>query len=229
MIDPNVDINNVGNFENIEDVWAAYPNGGEEGDYLYIGGTLYRWDKWNLSWTSVGVTVETTTKRVHKFDGEVDINEELHVGSDAVFNGDVRIKGTAYISRVKQPNMGLFASLQALQNTYPKPSVGMWAMVGDSIPAPIYRCEKEGEWKETGSLGGVAPVELNDYYTKDESDRKIKGDITDALALFNEMFELVNYGTEAEPKYAIRAKYAFYSDSFISMNGMHPPVTNEGA
>ena len=174
MIDPNVDINNLGNFENIEDVWAAYPEGGEEGDYLYIGGTLYRWDKWNLSWASTGVVVETTTKRLQKFEGEVDINEELHVGGDATFNGNVRIKGTAYATRVKQPNMGLFASLQALQKAYPNPSVGMWAAVGNSIPSPIYRCEKEGEWKATGEIGGIDPVELNDYYTKEEADKAIR-------------------------------------------------------
>ena len=162
MIDPYVDINNLGNFDSIEDVWAAYPNGGEEGDYLYVEGMLYRWDKWNLSWASIGAVVETTTKKVQRFDGEVDINEELHVGSDAVFNGNVRIKGTAYLSRVKQPNMGLFASLQALQKAYPKPTVGMWATVGDTIPSPIYRCEKEGEWTATGQLGGVDHVELNE-------------------------------------------------------------------
>ena len=37
MIDPNVDINYLGEFESIEDVWAAYPDGGQEGDYLFIG------------------------------------------------------------------------------------------------------------------------------------------------------------------------------------------------
>lgn len=174
MIDPNVDINNLGNFESIEDVWAAYPEGGEEGDYLHIGGTLYRWDKWNLSWVSTGVVVETTTKRLQKFEGEVDINEELHVGGDATFNGNVHIKGTTYATRVKQPNMGLFASLQSLQNAYPKPTIGMWAAVGNSIPAPIYRCEKEGEWKATGEIGGIDPVELDDYYTKDEVDKAIR-------------------------------------------------------
>jgi hypothetical protein len=163
------DINYLGEFDSIEDVWSAYPNGGQEGDYLLIGNQLYRWNKYDLSWISTGVT-QTLTKDSQVFFGEVDVHDDLHVGGEAVFNGDVRVKGFLHATAVKQPNMGLFASLQALQTAYPKPEVGMWATVGNTIPSPIYRCDVEGVWRATGEVGGVDRVELNDYYTKREAD-----------------------------------------------------------
>lgn len=169
MIDPNVDINNLGTFESIEDVWAAFPDGGQEGDYLFIDNVLYRWDKWNLSWATDGVIVETTTKRLQQFEGEVDIYRDLHVGGDLDVNENLRVRGTVYATKVKQPNVGLFASLQALQKAYPNPEVGMWATVGNTIPSPIYRCDVAGVWTATGEIGGIDEVELNDYYTKQEA------------------------------------------------------------
>lgn len=173
MIDPNIDINNLGTFDSIEEVWATFPDGGQEGDFLFIGDKLYRWNKYDLSWGTTGAT-ETTTKQNHTFYGELDVHDDFHVGGDAVFNGDVRVKGTLKAIHVKQPNMGLFASVQALKEAYPKPEVGMWATVGNSIPAPIYRCDSTGVWTATGELGGIDNVDLNDYYTKAEANETMK-------------------------------------------------------
>lgn len=174
MFDPNIDKNYLGTFVRMKDVLAAYPDGGQKGDYLYVGETLYRWDKWNLSWVADGVTAEASAKRIHTFDGEVDIDEELHVGGDAVFNGSIRVNGTVVASRVKQPSVGLFASLQALQKAYPNPSVGMWATIGDTMPSPIYRCTEAGKWEATGEVGGVDQVERDLYYTKQEADEAMQ-------------------------------------------------------
>lgn len=44
---------------------------------------------------------------------------------------------------------------------------------------------------------------------------------SEALARLNDMFERVNIGTDEEPVYAIRAKYGFFSDSFVSAGGMN--------
>lgn len=40
-------------------------------------------------------------------------------------------------------------------------------------------------------------------------------------AVFEDMFEKVNIGTEEEPKYAIRAKYGLYTESFLSCLGLN--------
>lgn len=41
-------------------------------------------------------------------------------------------------------------------------------------------------------------------------------------ATFDDLFEKVNIGTTSAPKYAIRAKYGLFSDSFVSALGLNP-------
>ena len=48
-------------------------------------------------------------------------------------------------------------------------------------------------------------------------------------SLFDEMFEKVNTGTSSAPVWAIRAKYAFYSDSWISAKGRNPGMPSGGS
>ena len=45
-----IEINDLGSFASIEDVWAAYPEGGQEGDYCTIDGTKYHWNKYTRMW-----------------------------------------------------------------------------------------------------------------------------------------------------------------------------------
>ncbi len=45
---------------------------------------------------------------------------------------------------------------------------------------------------------------------------------------FYDLFEKVNIGTTSEPKYAIRAKYGLFSDSFLSALGLNPNTGGGG-
>ena len=45
---------------------------------------------------------------------------------------------------------------------------------------------------------------------------------------FYRFFEEVNIGTASEPKYAIRAKYSFYTDGFLSALGLNPNTGGGG-
>ena len=65
-----------------------------------------------------------------------------HVGSEID-----KLKYAAYNSK-------LYPSLEVLQQEKPNPSVGDWAIVGDTIPGAIYRCSTEGVWSATGEIGG---------------------------------------------------------------------------
>ena len=47
-------------------------------------------------------------------------------------------------------------------------------------------------------------------------------------AEFYRFFEEVNIGTASEPKYAIRAKYSFYTDGFLSALGLNPNTGGGG-
>ena len=82
----------------------------------------------------------------------------------------------------RQPNCGLFASAAALNAAYPSPLVGMWAMVGDTIPAEIYRCQTAGTWTATGETGGGGSVELDDYVTLEDYEAGIEEQHSDLLS-----------------------------------------------
>ena len=156
-----MDIRNLGNFANVEAVWASYPNGGIEGDYLFIPneqGVKYRWNKYIQKWENAAVVTETTGRQ-HFTVSDLQVQHELHVGSHADVHGDMRVRGVLRARHVKQPNVGLFATLEALQAAYPHPEVGMWATVGDSVPGYVYRCDTAGSWTATGGTGGVDELE----------------------------------------------------------------------
>ncbi len=48
---------------------------------------------------------------------------------------------------------GFFSSLSELTARYPNPSIGSWAYIGDSLPAPIYVYRSNG-WVNSGKTGG---------------------------------------------------------------------------
>lgn len=149
----NLDINNLGTFSNIKAVWAKYPEGGKEGDYLMIGNTKYRWNKYDQIWENAATVTQGTARSNEIIDGDLTVQNNLTVA------------GTLRAKAVKQPNCGLFKNLDALKAQYPKPDVGMWAAVGNSTPADIYRCDTDGVWTATGEKGGVDNLDLTDVET----------------------------------------------------------------
>lgn len=136
-------INNLGVFETIEHLWDRYPEGGRDGDFVTVGGKELCWNKYTHSWADAEGVVDDSERENKTFDGNVTINHDLYVG------------GTVYASKVRQPNCGLFPTLNALERAYPNPNVGMWACVGAKMPAPIYRCDRKGVWTATNEIGGV--------------------------------------------------------------------------
>lgn len=70
-------ITNLGEFESLPSVWEAYPEGGKEGDYIYLGEDLYYWDKYSRSWV-IGVDVDSSQIRpinVTYAEGVIDYSE----------------------------------------------------------------------------------------------------------------------------------------------------------
>ena len=152
-----IDKTNLGTFESIEALWAAHPDGGHEGDYCYISGIKYRWNKYDRMWENAGTYTATPGRETKTFDGDVN------------FQNDVTIAGSLRAKHVKQPCVGLFATLTALQAAFPAPEVGMWAVVGDTMPGPIYSCSTAGTWAATGEDGGVDDIDLTNYETHAEA------------------------------------------------------------
>ena len=82
-------------------------------------------------------------------------------------------KTSTELEKVKQNgirNKGLFSTLKLLEEAVPSPVVGDWAIVGDTIPGPIYERKIKGKWSPTGMTGGGGSVDLNGYLTAEEID-----------------------------------------------------------
>lgn len=94
-----------------------------------------------------------------QIDGDVAVGRNVSAGGDCNIQGKMRVghnlivEGWLDARNIKTPNKGLFSSVEKLREQYPVPSNGWWALVGDTLPAPIYIAEG-GEWISTGKEGG---------------------------------------------------------------------------
>ena len=82
-------------------------------------------------------------------------------------------KTSTEIDKAKQNsarNKGLFPTEEALHAAVPSPVVGDWAVVGNTIPGPIYGCKIKGKWSPTGTTGGGGSVDLSGILTAEEID-----------------------------------------------------------
>lgn len=82
--------NNLGNFANILEVYSRYPDGGKEGDYLFIDGIEYVWNRWERVWQSKGDTTPSGGRTTNTFDGNLAVENDLIVG------GILRVRGFSF-------------------------------------------------------------------------------------------------------------------------------------
>lgn len=95
----------------------------------------------------------------------------LNVRGNSTFDHNVVIKGWLDAKNIKGACKGLYASEDALNKAYPKPMPGWYALIGDTLPAAVYRAEG-GKWVATGEQGG----EVNLYLDQLENDVADLGD-----------------------------------------------------
>ena len=93
------------------------------------------------------------------------VGGHLKARGNSQFDHNVVIKGWLDAKNIKGPCKGLYASEEALKKAYPKPMPGWDALVGDTLPADVYRVDG-GEWVATGEKGG----EVNLYLDQLEQD-----------------------------------------------------------
>ena len=93
------------------------------------------------------------------------IGGNLQTRGNAKFDHNVLIKGWLDAKNIKGPCKGLYASLEKLNEAYPKPMPGWYALVGNTLPADVYRVDGR-EWVATGEKGG----EVNLYLDQLEQD-----------------------------------------------------------
>lgn len=111
------------------------------------------------------MTEETNNIENHSVGGSVAVGRDITVGGrstvrgNATFNRDVYISGWLNARNIRGAGKGLYETVDKLNSAYPNPENGWFALVGDTLPADIYRAWG-GEWKATGQKGGEPVLEL---------------------------------------------------------------------
>jgi hypothetical protein len=54
-----LELNDLGTFASIDDLWNKHPEGGKEGDVVVVGTTKYYWNKYTRQWTDNPITTKT--------------------------------------------------------------------------------------------------------------------------------------------------------------------------
>ena len=113
-------------------------------------------------------------------DGDVSVGRNTAIGGDATVQGKTHLKGNVVVDgwleakNIKGAGKGLYTTIEKLKAAYPFPHDGWWALVGVSLPAPIYVADG-GEWVPTGQSGGNPTIDSGEY---NEAIEKLQGDIT---------------------------------------------------
>lgn len=100
----------------------------------------------------------------NRIEGDLLVGRNIYAGGDlnipgnATIGRNLRIKGWLEAENIKDTNKGLFPSEDALKDAYPNPKQGWWAIVGDSLPGPIYVGDG-GKWVATGDEGGNPTID----------------------------------------------------------------------
>ena len=111
------------------------------------------------------MTEETNNIENHSVGGSVAVGRDVTVGGrstirgNATFNRDVYISGWLNARNIRGAGKGLYEKVEKLNSAYPNPENGWFALVGDTLPAGIYRAWG-GEWKATGQKGGEPVLEI---------------------------------------------------------------------
>lgn len=95
--------------------------------------------------------------------------------SSSINNNNARInEAVVRLENSTYKNKGYFKTLEDLNANYPSPSTGSLAYVGTTYPFRIYLWNKDtATWEDCGMTGGDPDVNLNNYYTKAETDNKV--------------------------------------------------------
>lgn len=99
-----------------------------------------------------------------QLDGDVSVGRNTSIGGNVTIQGGGRVKGTFVIDgwldakNIKGSNKGIFTTVEKLREAFPRPHDGWWAIVGKSLPSPIYVGDG-GEWVATGESGGNPTLE----------------------------------------------------------------------
>ena len=103
-----------------------------------------------------------------QIDGDVSVGRNVSIGGNTTIQGKGHVKGSFKVDgwleakNIKGANKGVFTTVEKLREAYPRPHDGWWAIVGRSLPSPVYVAEG-GVWVATGENGGNPTVDIEQY------------------------------------------------------------------
>ena len=113
-------------------------------------------------------------------DGDVSIGRNADIGGRVTVQGsslikkNLKVEGWLDAKNIKGANKGIFTSVEKLREAYPLPHDGWWAIVGITLPGPIYVGDG-GEWVPTGEEGGNPTIDSEQY---NEAVAELQNDIS---------------------------------------------------
>lgn len=81
---------------------------------------------------------------------------------DTAVGGDLRVDGWLEAPNIKSALKGLYASAETLMRQWPRPEPGWFALVGDTLPATLFRSE-EGKWVNCGVAPESFSVDMHQF------------------------------------------------------------------
>jgi len=90
--------------------------------------------------------------------GNATVGGRFNVKGNATLCRNLRVEGWLDAPNIKGPLKGWFRDIASLEAHYRHPSTGWLALVGTSLPAPVYIAEK-GRWQLSETTGGELTVE----------------------------------------------------------------------
>lgn len=103
-----------------------------------------------------------------EIEGDVAIGRHVTAGGNATIQGNATVKKNLKIEgwldarNIKGPNKGIFLDVTKLREAYPLPHDGWWALIGNTLPAPLYIADG-GAWVATGESAGNPTIDSQQY------------------------------------------------------------------
>ena len=73
-------INYIGTFDNLDQVWEMYPNGGKDGDYILVNGERLKWNKYTSNWGEDESGDTSPARSVATIYGDLHVFNDLVIG-----------------------------------------------------------------------------------------------------------------------------------------------------
>ncbi len=157
-----------------------------------------------------------------QIEGSVAVGRNLYTGGSLTAGGsahisrDLRVDGWLDAPNVKRDSKGLFLTTQALNEAYPFPEPGWWALVGHTLPADLY-VESDGSWVATGGQGGQLTADTPSLTSLAEA---FAAQIDRAESVLGSVKNVADTADEARET-ADEAMLAAHGAGIVPFDGMH--------